>query len=774
MAALFTNPYIWTVLAGGATGLATAGMNFVSTIGAEANLTYMADFLYQVNDQLKSLQDNADKQRVVELYNSMNPQHKINLDTYNENPGYYTSYISDYMNSSMNNTTNSVQTKTDSSGKNWIIGTISSAVIKAFTVLKELVNENKFKFNIGTGDTDYKDINYEKLAVILNGGDCISTQLIKKYTKDSIQQYRHKNAIKEFPYLPTGKYIQCVAVMFNYQHRAAKDQSVKYALLWIVSSEEVSRIESEFTQPTNTFGYKYNRLAFKIYNKNGIEITDGVEYLNNVSGGSVISPFEYNTDTEYGQPTRFNTNYNVLAINTSGESISIDDTVYTSDDLVAYWYINNMTYDGTNYHYLEGGVEGSSTVATTAKLRPFDAARAAGKSLSERIEAIDDFDLTISVPEEDFAGKVKKLADAIASDNPVSVSKALEDIGVVAADKTTSKPLDTTYPDVQDAVKVNEAIKNGSTTVDIPDVKPAATNGFVSIYKMSDSGMNLLGGYLWSPDFVDSITKVFGDPIDSLITAYMMPASFSGTLKTVKIGNVILTNINGWELSTTIQEMDLGSIRIPTSFNSFLDYDPFTKINLYLPFIGMVPLSTNDVMGGIINIKYRFDMLTGSCLAQVFVTNKYLNNANMYQYTGSAAVSLPITSANYSRIFGSAIATIGSAAGAIATGGATLAGTALMAGTSALTSGVDVKRSGSMTSNTGALGGMKPYVIVSKPVSEQPNNYNNLIGNMSNKYAKVSNLTGYNELESFKLNVPDATEEEKAEIESILKSGFYV
>lgn len=769
MAALFTNPYIWTVIAGGATGLATAGMNFVSTIGAEANLTYMADFLYQINDQLKSLQDRADKQRVVELYNSMNPQHKINLDTYNENPSRYTSYISDYMNSAMNNTTNSVQKKTDSNGKNWIIGTISSAVIKVLTMIKELVNENKFKFDIETGDTDYKNINYEKLAVILNGGDCISTQLIKKYTKDSVQQYRHKNAIKDFPYLETGVYIQCLAVMFNYQHRASKDQSVKYALLWIVSSEAVSRIESSYSKKTNDFGYKYNQLDFKIYNKDGAEITNGKCYAN-YSGGS---PFEYNTDTSYGYPTRFSNSYSTLSINTSGEAISIDDTVYTSDDLVAYWYINNMTYDGTNYHYLEGGVSGSSTIATTAKLRPFDAARSAGKSLSERIEAIDDFDLTISMPEEGFEGKVKKLADAIASDNPVSVSKALEDIGIVAADKTTSKPLDTTYPDVQDAVKVNEAIKNGSTTVEIPEVTPAATNGFVSIYKMSDSGMNLLGGYLWSPDFVDNITKVFGDPIDSLITAYMMPASFSGTLKTVTIGNVHLANINGWELSTTIQEKDLGSIRIPTSFNSFLDYDPFTKINLYLPFIGMVPLSTNDVMGGVINIKYRFDMLTGSCLAQVFVTNKYLNNANMYQYTGSAAVSLPITSANYSRIFGSAIATIGSAAGAIATGGATLAGTALMAGTSALTSGVDIKRSGSMTSNTGALGGMKPYVVISKPVSEQPMNYNNLIGNMSNKYAKVSNLTGYNELESFKLNVPDATEAEKVEIETILKSGFY-
>ena len=772
MAALFTNPYIWTVIAGGATGLATAGMNFVSTIGAEANLTYMADFLYQINDQLKSLQDDADKQKVVDLYNSMNPQHKINLDTYKENPSRYTSYISDYMNSAMNNTTNSVQKKTGSNGIACIIATISSVAIKLLTMIKELVNENKFKFNIGTGDTDYKTISYEKLAAILNGGDCISTQLIKKYTKDSVQQYKRKIGLPEFPKLDTGYYIQCVAVLFNYEHNASSEGAVKYALTWIETKEEVGRIESVFSRRSDSLGQMYNQLIFKLYDKDGKEITDNIKcFVNNVSSGIATSPFFYNTDVSGSIPTRFTTNYDIAGITTDFDLKA--SNYYTSDDLVAYWYINNMTYDGTNYHYLEGGVEGSSTIATKAKIRPFDAARSAGKSLSESPEAIDDYDLTISIPEKGFEGKVKNLADAIASDNPVAISKALEDIGIVAADKATNKPLDTTYPDVEDAVKENVPIKNGYTTVEIPEVKPAATNGFVSIYKMSDSGMNLLGGYLWSPDFVDSITKVFGDPIDSLITAYMMPASFSGTLKTVKIGNVHLTDINGWELSTTIQEKDLGSIRIPTSFNSFLDYDPFTKINLYLPFIGMVPLSTNDVMGGIINIKYRFDMLTGSCLAQIFVTNKYLNNANMYQYTGSAAVSLPITSANYSRIFGSAIATIGSAAGAIATGGATLAGTALMAGTSALTSGVDIKRSGSMTSNTGALGGMKPYVVITTPVSEQPMNYNNLIGNMSNKYAKVSNLTGYNELESFKLNVPDATEAEKAEIETILKSGFY-
>jgi hypothetical protein len=770
MAALFTNPYIWTVIAGGATGLATAGMDFVSTIGAEANLTYMADFLYQINDQLKSLQDRADKQRVVELYNSMNPQHTINLDTYNENPERYTSYISDYMNSSMNNTTNSLQTKTDSNGKSWILGTISSAVIKLLTMIKELVNEGKFKFDI-LPDEDSLKASYQELVVkAKNSDDSISTQLLKNITSGTLQQFRQSGPLYAFPEFEANMYyIQAVLVMFNYKH-TAPGSDMYYELIWFTSKEKITNITTTFSNIKDG-GFNKCTLDFKLFGESGneLKLVNGYTYGRSER---LYYLWQLNNDSTVTKTDKFELKNSSLSYTVEDYDYN-DDTTYNPKDMVSYWYINNMTYDGTNYHYKSGTSKSSTTKALTAKIRPFDAARSAGKSLAERIEDIDDYDLTISVPKEGFEGKVKRLADAIASDNPVSVSKALEDIGIVAADKTTSKPLDTTYPDVQDGIKGNESIKNGSTTVEIPEVTPIATNGFVSIYKMSDSGMNLLGGYLWSPDFVDSITKVFGDPIDSLITAYMMPASFSGTLKTVKIGNVHLTNINGWELSSTIQEMDLGSIRIPNSFNSFLDYEPFTKINLYLPFIGMVQLSTNDVMGGVINIKYKFDMLTGSCLAQVFVTNKYLNNANMYQYTGSAAVSLPITSANYSRIFGSAIATIGSAAGAIATGGATLAGTALMAGTSALTSGVDIKRSGSMTSNTGALGGMKPYVVISRPVSEQPMNYNNLIGNMSNKYAKVSNLTGYNELESFKLNVPDATEAEKAEIETILKSGFY-
>ena len=80
-----------------------------------------------------------------------------------------------------------------------------------------------------------------------------------------------------------------------------------------------------------------------------------------------------------------------------------------------------------------------------------------------------------------------------------------------------------------------------------------------------------------------------------------------------------------------------------------------------------------------------------------------------------------------------------------------------------------------MNSNTGALGTMKPYVIVELPVSSIPKNYYQLNGNVSNLYTTIGNLNGFSVLESFNLNtITRATNSEKSEIESILRSGFYV
>ena len=52
---------------------------------------------------------------------------------------------------------------------------------------------------------------------------------------------------------------------------------------------------------------------------------------------------------------------------------------------------------------------------------------------------------------------------------------------------------------------------------------------------------------------------------------------------------------------------------------SYLDFLPYTKTQLYLPYIGIVDVSTDDIMDKSMAIKYHVDILTGGCIAYIII-----------------------------------------------------------------------------------------------------------------------------------------------------------
>ena len=92
--------------------------------------------------------------------------------------------------------------------------------------------------------------------------------------------------------------------------------------------------------------------------------------------------------------------------------------------------------------------------------------------------------------------------------------------------------------------------------------------------------------------------------------------------------------------------IDCGSIAISKKYNNFLDFYPFTKVMLYLPFIGTVELNTNQVMDKVISIKYSIDILTGKCCAFVLDDNEFVIGV----YNGNMGISIPLVASDYSNI----------------------------------------------------------------------------------------------------------------------------
>ena len=306
----------------------------------------------------------------------------------------------------------------------------------------------------------------------------------------------------------------------------------------------------------------------------------------------------------------------------------------------------------------------------------------------------------------------------------------------------------------------------------IPPIGVEAT-GFVALYNPTQSQLSSFSQYLWSSDFIDNFKKLFANPMDAIIGLHMIYATPSRGSEAEIVCGYAHSGVMSNTVNSQYIEIDCGSIKVNRYFGNVLDYAPYTKLQLYLPFVGIVDLDVNEIMGGALNIKYRIDVLTGSCLARLKVTRGDYN-AELYNFAGNCAVQLPISGGSYSGIIANAIGVAGSVGATIASGGAlapVLVGSAV---SSAINSHVNVSHSGSLGSNAGALGIMKPYLIITRPKPAEADNFNEFYGKPSNKTVRLSSCSGYTRIKDVHVDNIVATDNELSEIEQLLKEGVII
>ncbi len=305
--------------------------------------------------------------------------------------------------------------------------------------------------------------------------------------------------------------------------------------------------------------------------------------------------------------------------------------------------------------------------------------------------------------------------------------------------------------------------------------------GFISLYSPSSSQLRSLASYLWTSDFVDNVKKMFGDPMDVIIGLTQLPFSVpTGASTTVKAG-FIDTGIAMPRVSQQYIDFNMGSIRYGSYWGNALDFDPYTKVQIYLPFIGFRTLNTNDVINSTVSLKYRVDCLTGAVTAWVS-SGSFVK----YEFSGQCGASIPVTSQNYNNVINTAInivSTVGTGIiGGVATGGlGTMASMATVNGISNVASGIasggmkpTVSRSGGMGGASSLMGMRTPYLVFQRPKTSLPGNYNNLYGYACNKYLKLGNCKGFTQVEHMRLQVQGATDDEMKEIENILHKGVFI
>lgn len=325
-------------------------------------------------------------------------------------------------------------------------------------------------------------------------------------------------------------------------------------------------------------------------------------------------------------------------------------------------------------------------------------------------------------------------------------------------------------------------------SIHTPSTVSSGVTDMASRYAMTRAQVETLLTEISTPSFYDNLTKLFSDPIDNLISLFCFPfnvkslsSAWSGNDDSVIISIVTMQSQGKYlgQIATPI--IDLGSTTITRHFNNFLDFSPYTKIEIYLPFIGFEQLDTNVVMGKTLKIKYAVDLFTGKCTAFVLVSEENVDTLIMTR-DGQCGIPVQLAGGNGAEIARNMIKlgvnVAGGATGMLA-GGAGMAktGVGLLGSTTvgALDAmKVNIHKGGHQEALLSGYAPTNAYLIYTRPVVTEPTSYAHSYGRPSGKTETLSDLTGYTVVDKVHvegLGFGTATHDERNEIEQLLKSG---
>lgn len=361
----------------------------------------------------------------------------------------------------------------------------------------------------------------------------------------------------------------------------------------------------------------------------------------------------------------------------------------------------------------------------------------------------------------------------------------------------------------------------GGDTIQVPGspTVTATSSGFIGLFAPTSAQMKLLADYMWTDfggtgttevdvlkEIVQALKRSICNPLDYVIGLSIIPSQglSIGSAQEIRFG---FTNsgISFPRLTSQFFVVDCGSLSFDTLCDdTFLDYAPYSKFSIYLPYIGFRVVDANDFVGHTIGVIYHGDVVTGGLTAFILK-----DGSVMYQYSGSCSLNVPLRADAWSSTIASAISLARSIPPAPTPGGSTSGGGStetVPSGSSWSDSANDylrslgpvgnpsatgqnglhaasnlafnpsliapqVMRSGAISGGAGQLGVQKPYVVREAVRFHSTKGMNTLAGYPSYYFLPLSSMHGYTVVEEVHLHGITATAEEVSEIESLLKGG---
>lgn len=281
-------------------------------------------------------------------------------------------------------------------------------------------------------------------------------------------------------------------------------------------------------------------------------------------------------------------------------------------------------------------------------------------------------------------------------------------------------------------------------------------------------------------DFVNNTAALFLSPSTYIVSATAIPVDKSkfgaGSYQSeIRLGGLVNFNVGCYPLGSIWADADPFTYDFNgLYYDDYRDFEPYTKISVFLPYIGFVPLKASECNGGSISIQYRFEGITGKCIAFVKTTDRNGRNTGYYQYSGDAGFSLPWVGNN-----GGGSQMIHSAASAAVSLAEKTADVNTALGligqeTQFFSTDSRPKMQGGFGVNSGVLGADDVVIFVQRSQFALPANYYDVHGYQTATGGTVGDYSGYSMFSYVELENCGASDGEKAEIEQLLRGGVYL
>lgn len=307
--------------------------------------------------------------------------------------------------------------------------------------------------------------------------------------------------------------------------------------------------------------------------------------------------------------------------------------------------------------------------------------------------------------------------------------------------------------------------------------------GFINIYKVQPGALTALGQDVFPQlsavtDLVTGLQCVsdmlFNSRlIDYVLGVHVIPCAVpSGSPVSVKVGGRTCSAV-GEPVTANYVTVDLGSLNINEYFANFADY-AYTDSKIFLPFVGFVPTKPEFWNSGTLNIKYKFNVVDGSFMAYIFATSSKskLNASLVAQYSGIAAIHLPVTGANYAAAISGLVGGVQHTAEAVQRGD--VGGTAQGVMQVAANTQPPIQQSGSMNASGSVLSCRKAFLQIERPDYSFSKGYIHEEGLPSNYYTKIGNSQGFTIAENPVLDGIPCTDAERERIRQALRNGVII